>query len=446
MSMRLVKFIIFSMVVLHIFLIDTSTSQAQERRIDCSRSDAQYIRDNAYDSLEFLGIRLYSGSIEGKNHYDALVAAYDSAGLKWCRRYEVDTSASSYALDLNEWGGRIFVTLSVNEATGVLEAYAANGWLPSYGLGAGPEVGLILEIEPYINGSVLNGTYVLSHTADGLTNSVIIYGVQYHDTTQQVHIDGIASSYVLDETGAPFDYLECPRGSAFRYILDYDMAQVIEVQCNGVSLRSDAVLQNTGEIAENLPEPINPGGDFFAYCTATGGILVMGTVNGNGYELFMVTNQQIANGLAEAVITQENLKLGEGENVSLWALEDGENLQFSKPDPYAFMFNKYRCGDLAIPNGAPVTVSSSATLPEQAVVLAPRSTPTPSAGAGLPIYRPSPLRLNDDGTYTIRTGDNLATIAAKLGIPADVLAEYNGIANVRLIQVGQVLEIPDGDD
>jgi|GEM_PF-1739407 len=444
--MRPTRFIIFSMVIFSVVLISVSTSYAQERRIDCSRAEADYIRNNAYDSLEFLGLRLYSGSIEGRNHYDALVVAYGHAGLHWCRRYEVDTTASSYALDLNEWGGRVFVTLSVNEATGVLESYAANGWLPSYGLGAGPEVGLILEIEPHINGAVLNGTYVLSKTVDGLTNSVVVYGVQYYGHNQQVHIDGIASSYVLDETGTPFDYLECPRGSAFRYILDYNMSQVIEVQCNGVTVRSDAVLQNTSEIAENLPDPINPGGDFFAYCTATGGILVMGTVNGNGYELFMVTNQQIANGMAQALITQENLKLGEAENVSLWALEDGENLQFSKPDPYTFMFNKYRCGDLATPNGAPVTVSSSATLPDQAVILAPRPTATPSAGAGLPIYRPSPLRLNDDGTYTIRAGDNLATIAAKLGIPADVLAEYNGIANARFIQIGQVLEIPDVDN
>jgi LysM repeat protein len=59
------------------------------------------------------------------------------------------------------------------------------------------------------------------------------------------------------------------------------------------------------------------------------------------------------------------------------------------------------------------------------------------------VYRPSALQLNDDGTYTIRAGDTLNTIAAKLGVDVDELAELNRIANARYIFVGQILEIPE---
>jgi len=441
--MRIVNFILFCVVV-SLFISVSSVSQAQVTRVDCRESEARMIRDNPNDTLEFQGIRLYSGSIEGTNHYDALVVAYqDGAGFRWCRRYESDLSTSTHAQQLDEWNGRFFVTLTVDEATSALEEVASGGWISSYGLGAGPVVGLILEIEPYVNGAVQRGTYVISKTEDGLTNSVVIYGVQYYDDVKRVHIDGIASSYVLDENGDPLNYVDCPRGSAFRYILDYDMSEIREVQCNGVTLRSDAVLQNTGEIAENLPESINPGGGFFSYCTTTGGILVMGVENGTGYELFGVSNAQIANSMLTAEDIGQNIKLGESGDVSLWALSDGENLQFSTPAPYTFIFNKYRCGDL-FPTSDPLSVSTSDNFSVDSFTIqsAPQPTATPSAGTGLPVYRPSRLNLNEDGTYTIRAGDNLATIAAKLGVPQDVLAEHNGISNPRFIQIGQVLEIP----
>jgi lysozyme len=48
-------------------------------------------------------------------------------------------------------------------------------------------------------------------------------------------------------------------------------------------------------------------------------------------------------------------------------------------------------------------------------------------------------------TYTVQPGDTLSGIAAAFGTTVNALASANGIQNVNLIQVGQVLQIPQGD-
>jgi LysM repeat protein len=47
-------------------------------------------------------------------------------------------------------------------------------------------------------------------------------------------------------------------------------------------------------------------------------------------------------------------------------------------------------------------------------------------------------------TYTVKPGDNLAGIAAKLGTTASTLASANGIRNPNLVVIGTVLSVPGG--
>jgi len=47
-------------------------------------------------------------------------------------------------------------------------------------------------------------------------------------------------------------------------------------------------------------------------------------------------------------------------------------------------------------------------------------------------------------TYVVKQGDTLASIAADLGIPLEVLAATNQIADVNLLDVGQILLLPRG--
>lgn len=49
--------------------------------------------------------------------------------------------------------------------------------------------------------------------------------------------------------------------------------------------------------------------------------------------------------------------------------------------------------------------------------------------------------LNSDGTYTVKSGDSISSIASKHGVSADVLVSNNNIDNSNLIYVGQVLNL-----
>lgn len=428
--------IIVGIITFFLASIPPQLTLAQDNK--CSRDDARFVRDNANDTAELLGITFYAGTLEANNQTDAVVTAYIDNALRWCRYYDTSRKTNTAALELDEWNGRMFVTMSVdNGASGELNAYTANGWISSYGLGAGPTVGAIIEIDPLNLGQVLNGTYIISKTEDGLTNAVIVDGAQYWNDT--VFVTGIASSYVLNALGDPFHYTECARGSGFRYTLDRNMTQLMNVECNGVSTMADSLLGNAGEIPENLQEPLNPGGGFFAYCTNSNGIQIVGLNGEVGYELFVVPNHMIGNGLQLAVATGENVKLGESGIVSLWALSTDE-LQLHTTEPYDFIFSKYRCGD-PIPSGESVTVATSTSASTANLTTPPND--LPSSASSLPVYRPTALRLNSDGTYTIRSGDTLNAIAAKLGVKANDLAELNGIENPRFIVVGQVLNIPE---
>lgn len=48
------------------------------------------------------------------------------------------------------------------------------------------------------------------------------------------------------------------------------------------------------------------------------------------------------------------------------------------------------------------------------------------------------------GTYTVKSGDRLADIAARYGTTISALADMNNISNVHLIRPGQVLKVPGG--
>ena len=53
------------------------------------------------------------------------------------------------------------------------------------------------------------------------------------------------------------------------------------------------------------------------------------------------------------------------------------------------------------------------------------------------------LASNSVVTYTVKSGDTLSSIASKYGTTYQKLAEYNNIANPNIINVGQVIKIPN---
>jgi len=91
-----------------------------------------------------------------------------------------------------------------------------------------------------------------------------------------------------------------------------------------------------------------------------------------------------------------------------------------------------------IPAGYNVNVPSR--ISSEAAVAALNRTPLP--------MRATPKEAAEaetEGYYTIVSGDNLAGIAKRLGVPMSELAAVNNITNSSKIQVGQVLLIPSGE-
>lgn len=70
-----------------------------------------------------------------------------------------------------------------------------------------------------------------------------------------------------------------------------------------------------------------------------------------------------------------------------------------------------------------------------------QTTAPPVAPPAKPNPAPAPAPA---GTYTVKAGDNLSTIAARYGTTAGELARINGIPNPDLIHAGQVLKVKGG--
>jgi LysM repeat protein len=100
-----------------------------------------------------------------------------------------------------------------------------------------------------------------------------------------------------------------------------------------------------------------------------------------------------------------------------------------------------------------VTVSGGGTTTPTTSGGGGTTTPTTGGGGGLPNYT---LNLNNvlssiltgggttGTTYTVKSGDTLSKIAAKFKTTVAALAALNGIQNVNVIRVGQVLKISGG--
>ncbi len=68
----------------------------------------------------------------------------------------------------------------------------------------------------------------------------------------------------------------------------------------------------------------------------------------------------------------------------------------------------------------------------------------PTGGGGTPPPPTPPPAPGPGTTYTVQPGDTLYRISLRFGVTVQAIAQANGIANVNIIYVGQVLQIPGG--
>jgi len=91
------------------------------------------------------------------------------------------------------------------------------------------------------------------------------------------------------------------------------------------------------------------------------------------------------------------------------------------------------------PSAAPVGNATAKPTPSPTAIPTVRasvSVATPTPRAPTPTPRSTPL------TYVAQKGDSLSTIAARFGVTVQALMAANGLANPNLVNVGQVLVIP----
>ena len=92
------------------------------------------------------------------------------------------------------------------------------------------------------------------------------------------------------------------------------------------------------------------------------------------------------------------------------------------------------------PSAAPGVSPTARATPSPTV----RATPRPSTKTATPTSRPaSPTPRSTPHVYVAQAGDSLSRIAARFGVTTQALMAANGLANPNLVNVGQVLVIPD---
>lgn len=83
----------------------------------------------------------------------------------------------------------------------------------------------------------------------------------------------------------------------------------------------------------------------------------------------------------------------------------------------------------------PGGVIVSTSLPSQPTQTPIQPTPNPTR---------FPMTLNQ-GTYTVQSGDTLASIAERFAVPLESIMSLNAIANANVLEVGQILQIPNNE-
>lgn len=118
-----------------------------------------------------------------------------------------------------------------------------------------------------------------------------------------------------------------------------------------------------------------------------------------------------------------------------------------RPDPGSTLFSQ---GSAAYRMNAPLDLNGDGRITAGEATSFVRGKIDGQAPAPIEGTPPRPDPVDDappagDGRYTVRPGDTLSAIAARFGTTAQALAEANGIRNPDLIHAGTTLRVPGGD-
>ncbi len=201
-----------------------------------------------------------------------------------------------------------------------------------------------------------------------------------------------------------------------------------------------------------------PGTALFSYGCVSSGIQFYYLQS----PVIQVTIAQLSSPLSMAIALRQNQPVATSSGVGLWALQSNE-LQIhlnADPDGTKLVLPSSVCG--AVPISATPTTNGGGTVAQavayaqaanggqafafagvnaagQAFAFAGATGNGAQAGA---FAQSGGNSGGSGGTYVVQTGDNLFRIALRFGTTVEVLASINGIADPRLIYVGQVIRLP----
>jgi hypothetical protein len=98
----------------------------------------------------------------------------------------------------------------------------------------------------------------------------------------------------------------------------------------------------------------------------------------------------------------------------------------------------------SIPTPSPSSAAASDPTTQPTATPSPIPSPTPTARVATPTPRvATPTPRSTPHVYVVQANDSLSSIAARFGVTTQALMAANGLTNPNLINIGQVLVIPD---
>ena len=120
------------MLLLLLAIIPTMVTFAVPEK--CTVAEANAVRSHHNRHLHYNSADYYAGSREVSGQLDAIVAVFSGNHLDWCWIYDED-DANTVANTLDQWNGRMFISISVDGPDSDLSKFTGGGWLSSYGVG-----------------------------------------------------------------------------------------------------------------------------------------------------------------------------------------------------------------------------------------------------------------------------------------------------------------------
>ncbi len=243
-----------------------------------------------------------------------------------------------------------------------------------------------------------------------------------------------ASVVVGQSLGIQIPFTQQPQGTSLNYFVQLgSFFQNQTVACAG-----PFAAEGIGDGRLNAYDAAAP---IAVYC-ANGGVSIVNIVNSQASGGVIATAGQVANGLAAAIASRQNVQIVGSGATSLWALSSNElQAVFRGTTNYDFVFSPRRCGITAASTTSLVTATPVGT----PIGTIPGLVYGPTVGTGVVPPTTGGACVAPTGAraaHVVRTGENLFRIGLRYGVDFRVIASYNGIANPALIYVGQCILIP----